>query len=271
MRFMSETKAKMSRKQTILQANPRCYFCGGENASATIDHVPPKACFPDTHFPEGFEFGACEGCNQSTTKADQIFGFYSMVTDFEDGRLNGEPDRKKLDKLIRGIGNNYPDALPDPAKARPIYKLGSIWTTHPIAVEVQLTPAIKAALKGMSVKLSHALYLRETGRILTRDHLVWSGCYHPQHAGAETLSELFNSLLPEVVEGTRGNIRNYGRRFTYRFGFNDIQDFFVYACQFGLGLIVYGIVRNEHTLYQPRPNGALADGWVSGAAGLRRA
>jgi hypothetical protein len=56
---MGNARLRRERRQEILVENPNCYYCGGLNESQTIDHVPPKACFPDGYHPDGFEFAAC--------------------------------------------------------------------------------------------------------------------------------------------------------------------------------------------------------------------
>lgn len=53
---MSQSRQKQTRIQRFLVQNPLCYFCGGANASKTVDHVPPRACFPDGYAPEGFQY-----------------------------------------------------------------------------------------------------------------------------------------------------------------------------------------------------------------------
>lgn len=110
----------------------RCYFCG--NAANTIDHVPPRACFPTGYAPEGFEFPACDPCNQGTKKQDQIFGLYSMLLDFDESKMRRPEDLEKMSNLRRGIANNYPEALPDEAQALPVNRLGSLVTPRRVAV-----------------------------------------------------------------------------------------------------------------------------------------
>lgn len=76
---MGQAKQKKSRYQKLLEDNSLCCLCGGVTRSSTVDHIPPQACFPRGFFPEGFEFPACEVCNGSTKKEDQIFGYYMQM------------------------------------------------------------------------------------------------------------------------------------------------------------------------------------------------
>jgi hypothetical protein len=104
-----------------------------------VDHVPPRACFPDGFMPEELEFPACKECNEGATKQDQIFGFYTMFLDFDESKMTRPEDRAKLEKLRQGILNNYPDALPDTLSARPVYHDGLIQTLFPQALDSDLT------------------------------------------------------------------------------------------------------------------------------------
>ena len=70
---MGQAKQKKSRYQQLLEDHPLCCLCGGATKSSTVDHIPPQACFPKGYFPEDFEFPACEACNGSSKKEDQIF------------------------------------------------------------------------------------------------------------------------------------------------------------------------------------------------------
>jgi hypothetical protein len=235
---VSHSKHKKSRQQRFLADHPDCYFCGGARRATTIDHVPPRACFPKGYAPEGFESPACKECNEGAVRADMIFGFYSILVDFDELKRSPEEDLNQLRKLKQGIVNNYPDALPDQTTAFPIYQIGSIVTPYPVAIELDTNPAFKEASKVMGQRLTHALYMRETGRILAAGHRFLTGCYQPQRGGTELLTSYFDSLLPNRVLGGRPNIKSYGDRFKYLFGYKEEEGFFVYSAQFGQGLIV---------------------------------
>ena len=237
---MSESKTRKNRTQRFLEQHPYCYFCGGARPAVTVDHVPPRACFPDGFAPEGFESPACKVCNQGTDKQDQIFGLYSMILDFDPAKFASEDDRRKISKLIQGIRNNYPEALSDLTKALPLDRYGSIITRAPYALSVKMTPAIQEAIEVSGAKLAHALYYRETKRFLTERHQFFAGMYQPQHAETADLTKLLVSLGLSRVTGTRPNIKRYGERFRYMSGYKGEQDFFMYAAQFGQGVVFLG-------------------------------
>jgi hypothetical protein len=239
---LSESQAKRSRQRRLLSLHPQCYFCGGANASTTVDHVPPRACFPDGYSPEDFEFPACKACNEGTVKHDQVFGFYSLLLDFDESKVLQKVYLEKLEKLKKGIANNYPDALPDESTMIPIHRFGPIVTPQPIAVELATQPALKEAVTHIGAKLTHALYYREVTDILSLGHRFTCGLYQPQRSGTEDLHQFLWSLLPNAVVGNRRNIREYGERFRYLCGYKEPEDLFVYAAQFGRGFVLWGIV-----------------------------
>lgn len=263
---MSESALHGSKVQRFLANNPYCYFCGGTRAATTVDHVPPRACFPDGFMPEDFEFPACKECNEGATKQDQIFGFYTMLLDFDESKMMRLADRAKFEKLRQGITNNYPDALPDTLSARPVYHDGLIQMLSPQAISIQTSPALKEAVVIAGQKLAHALYMRETGKIVTAEHRFFTSVYQPQLRGTETLTQLFTSLLPGTEVGTRRNIKDYGDRFRYMWGYKENEDFFHFAAQFGRGLILWGFVMSE-SIAIPSSGPLSQAPWQPGACG----
>jgi len=262
---VSESKARKNRTQQFLEQHPYCYFCGGARPAVTVDHVPPRACFPDGFAPEGFESPACKACNQGTDKQDQILGLYSMILDFDPAKFASEDDRRKISKLIQGIRNNYPEALPDLTKALPMDRYGSIITPAPYALSVKVTPAVQEAIEVSGAKLAHALYYRETKRFLTERHQFFAGMYQPQQAETADLTKLLVSLGLSRVTGTRPNIKRYEERFRYMSGYKDEQDFFMYAAQFGQGLVFWGIACRESD--KPTGNKLSEAPWMAGGRG----
>ena len=233
-------KKKLGKTQRFLLAHPYCCFCGGTEQSTSIDHVPPKACFPDGYWPEEFEFPACEACNQGSRKDDQLTGFYTQLLDFNESNRTPQ-DAAKMTKLRDAILRNYPDALPDTATSVPIHQVGSIITSSPVAISVQRPTAFAQTMETLRRKLTHALYYREAGKSLTNAHAYLSEHYQIQGSD-HTMTNFLGKLLPDETIGTRTDRKNYGERFGYKSGYKDKEDFFMYAAQFGKGLIVWGMV-----------------------------
>jgi hypothetical protein len=262
---MSQAKLRKRRQRKLLDEHADCYFCS-VNLATTIDHVPPKACFPPGYMPQDFEFPACTACNGGARKQDEIFGFYSILMDFDEAKMKHEEDRAKLRELRQGIFNNYPEALPDETKAYPLNRMGSIITPRPVAVSIPTPRPLKDAIRVISAKLTHALYFRETAKILTRKHQFQASAYQPQRSETQNLTSCFASLLPNLTVGTRSNIKQYGDRFRYISGYKEEGDFFVYAAQFGHGIVLWGIVCGSGIT---RPSGGPLSSvpWLNGGCG----
>jgi hypothetical protein len=263
---MSDAKARKKLQQKFLIEHPRCYFCGGINPAVTIDHVPPQACFPDGYAPQSFESPACKGCNQGSKKQDQIFGLYSLLVDFDESKMRQEEHIKKILKLKQGIVNNYPEALPETRKAHPVTRIGSVITPDPVAFALPVSSAVQDAIMMMGKKLTHALYYREVGKILSQEHRFYASSYQPQRGGTEKLNSFLTSTLPKETIGQRTNIKKYGDRFKYISGHKTEDDFFVFAAQFGHGVIVWGIVCGPG-IEKPSDGPLSSAHWLSGACG----
>lgn len=255
---------RKTRQQKFLDKHLKCYFCG--RAATTIDHVPPRACFPDGYAPESFESPACKPCNQGTDKEDQIFGLYAMLLDFDESNTRQKENAKKISKLRQGIANNYPGALPDEAGAYPVNRVGRIVTPKAVAIAMPTPAPLKNAIEVMGKKLTHALYYRETGRILTPEHQFFSSAFQPQRGETQELSAFLASLLPDQTVGKRTNIKKYGDRFSYISGYKAQEDFFLFAAQFGHGIILWGIVCGPG-IKKPTSGPLSSAPWLMGACG----
>lgn len=239
---VGQAKQKKSRYQRLLEDHPLCCLCGGVTKSSTVDHIPPQACFPRGFFPEGFEFPACEACNGSTKKEDQIFGYYMQM---------GNPDLFTKDlwsmwKLQDGIKNNYASALlstklSTQAKAKALTEMGiqvpadADLTNMPLA---GMSDEFFEAATTIGRKMACAIYYKETGgKFLTKEHYIWTATVHSRHPRFAPLTAYLNKMLPDKEVGGRRNIKDYGRRFGYRFGYKEGKSFMVSASQFGVGFV----------------------------------
>lgn len=245
---MGQAKQRASRKKQFFQEHPFCCFCGGTAPTTSIDHVPPRACFPEGHVPEGFEFPACEGCNQGTRTSDQVFGFYAQLADFDGANYNSAT----IDKLLQGIINNNRDALPSLVlsanrKRAALRRMGvRNMPGGPVnAVPlINVPPAFNEAAITIGRKLACALNYRERGKIVPGSYKITVGWNQLQNKSHESVIRFLSDLLPDQTIGTRTNIKKYGQRFVYKSGVKDENDddFFIYAAQFGTGLVVWRVV-----------------------------
>lgn len=265
---MGNARLRERRKARFLRENPICCFCGGKAVATTWDHVPPRACFPNGHFPEEFEFPACMSCNQGTRRHDQIFGLYVHLAASDEENY----DDPTVLRLARGVANNDRDALPRlnltaNQKRASLRQLGARRMPGEALRDVPLIhipPAFNDAAISIARKLACALYYREShGRILSHGHRIAVGWNQLQNPRFAPMVRFFIERLPDQTIGMRPNLAQPGRRFGYKSGLNEIEDFFIYAAQFGAGMVLWGIVTPpgkttseplrsiEHTVFGP--------------------
>jgi hypothetical protein len=149
-------------------------------------------------------------------------------------------------RLQDGIKNNYPSALintklSNQAKAEGLAAMG---IQVPADADLSNMPlaGLPAEFTEMATmigrKMACAIYYKETGgKFLTKKHFIWTATIHGRHPGASRLTDFVNRMLPEKESGGRSNIKDYGRRFGYRFGYKEKEDFMVSVSQFGIGFI----------------------------------
>lgn len=267
---MSASKYNLRRKQRLLIEHPYCCFCGGSVRSTSEDHIPPKACFPSGMHPEGFEFPACEACNQGTRKYDDIFGFYTMALDYDNSNL----DEKTFNARIRGLINNYPEALPKfeltaNEKRRKLRSMGIERQPGNFLSDFGIfktTPDLERSMNIAIRKLTCATYYKEVGKPLTTQHTVTGTWLQGNDAKRAPLLQHFDELLPEYRQPQRHSVRNYGRRFCYKFGYKANEDFYMLAAQIGAGVVLLSMT--FHSTIKPAdplimPSWAIGAPWLS--------
>ncbi|WP_157085307.1 hypothetical protein [Methylobacterium sp. Leaf99] len=247
---MSQSKTKEKRKVRFLRDHPVCCFCGGSKITETWDHVPPKACFPEGHWPETFEFPACFDCNSSTKDADQIFAYHSMLMDYDPRNLSVKDARK----LHSGINNNYREALPklnlSANEARSALRHAGISKPPGMPLKdvpvVLITTAARDSIVTTGRKLGCALYYRETGKIAPGCYGLLISWHQTQNPHMADVTQYLEQALPSFTRATRRTIKEYGNRFCYWSG--ETEGLFVFATRFGRGLMIWGIVAPKDRL-----------------------
>jgi hypothetical protein len=123
-------------------------------------------------------------------------------------------------------------------------------------------------MKTIGEKLAHALYYREMKKIMTAIHRFFVSTYQLQHEGTEDLTTFFKRLLPDLRIGRRSNIKRYGNRFAYMSGCKPDEDLFLFAAQFGHGLVCWGIVLGPDMQLSESNDALHKLKWQSGGSGL---
>jgi hypothetical protein len=104
-----------------------------------------------------------------------------------------------------------------------------------------LSEEFRGAATTVGRKLGYAMYYKEVGRSLTSEHYIWTAPVHLTNSMARPLGDYLARMLPNQTIGMRRNIKDYGRRFGYKSGYKEEEDFIIAACQFGAGFLVITI------------------------------
>lgn len=190
-----------------------------------------------------------------------------MLLDFNEANRT-TADRDRLLQLGEEIRKRYPEALPDLTTQQPIYRVGQIYAPSPVAISLGRKSAMNEAVQTIGEKLAHALYYREIKKILTRDHRFFASAYQIQDPHTQDITDYFKQLLPDLRIGSRSNIKRYGSRFAYMSGCKPEEDFFVFAAQFGYGLILWGMVLGIGVKVDLSSGGLKDMRWRAGGCGL---
>lgn len=160
-------------KAEFLRAHPLCCFCGGRRPAFERDHAPARIVFRGKHGPDDFEFPACAECNRAVALSEQVTAFYIRSIDQSYEQL----DEAEYDKLIRGIVNNAPEALP--YQDRTYVPEPYTPFIAPDAEErvVSIPEIAKRHFELFGTKMLYAMYYRVTGKPASsslRRIVVWA-------------------------------------------------------------------------------------------------
>ncbi|CAN7540025.1 hypothetical protein LJR234_003992 [Mesorhizobium amorphae] len=160
---MGEGKTKRER---FLAEHPLCFFCS--EPVETIDHVPSRQCFYNGVGPEGFEFPACQRCNNSAGPTEQVVAFYLHMANQDTA---SDSSIGQFEKLVRGVQNNAPALMPKMDlsanyKRRASKRIGYVrgpGESYADAPIVELPDKNRDAFRVFARHLTCALYYRHTG------------------------------------------------------------------------------------------------------------
>lgn len=217
---MGEAKKQQQGRASVLLENDRCIYCGGQ--ATTTDHCPPRCFFENNHWPEGYEFSACEPCNREAGGDEQVMGVLVGIK-VHDGK--SAVRKAKWEKLFTGVLNNQPQIVAEwqaGGKRNDLRralreKFGNVGDRMRRAGYGTLTlgPLTNAVVERFMVKLGKALFYRHTRQI-------FDGVIYAMH-----ISSLEEGCTPEFMEDilhlapavalTERNRKSLADQFIYRF------------------------------------------------------
>lgn len=227
---MGEAKARQRRRLEFLSRHPVCCYCGDE--ATTIDHCPPRSLFEKRSWPEGYEFPACEPCNDEGRSNESVVACLYRMRIFRADDHQGETE-----KQLRGLINNRRDIAEEWLGGAPEWRaeklregfgqLGDEMQRRGYGV-ARLGERTREAINYFGKKLGKALYYKHTerrlrGRLFCKSVSLFSG------------RELISASLrfaPKVptVERSAGDL---SAQFIYRYEFNVEYGFFYGVVGFG--------------------------------------
>lgn len=223
---MGEKRRRIQGRERVLQDNPLCIYCGGP--ADTTDHCPPRCFFEERHWPEGYEFSACQACNQEAKADELLLGVLVRI------RVLGGKSKvatREWEKLFGGLLNNQPEVVAEwqaggsrnELRRTLRDKFGSAGDEMRRAGfgSLHMGPLTQAAVGRFMVKLGKALYWKHNGQL-------FDGVLYARH-----VSTLEQAFTPEVLDGmlhlapegmeSRRNAKSLADQFIYRFNHSPQQ------------------------------------------------
>lgn len=261
-----------NRKKTFLTQHPFCAFCGGKTPSTTIEHCPPRSLFQNKVWPEGFEFPACNDCNQNSSDDDLIIAALCRLTSDDqhakdDGRGEG---------LLKMVNQQFPQLiakmLPTASEARRMNReLGivpSFGQTHQDVSPIKIPDEINNAVRVFASKLTKAVFYNNANQVFPNEGLIvlnWFTNEALVHNGKFPMFELLKTINGSIPEVKRSGELLTGQ-FEYKISLSADKKLVVLQAVFGkvFGLVTLGSTSKsqlEGIFKRMREKGASPDQW----------
>lgn len=237
-------------KTAFFQKHPLCCYCGGRRPAVERDHAPARIVFRGKHGPEEFEFPACSQCNRSSALSEQVTAFYIRSIDQTYEVLNVA----EYAKLISGIVNNAPEALPYQDRSKPPEPYTSFIAPGAEERTVIIPKIAKDHLELFGTKMLYAMYYRVTESIASsslRRLVMWAQAGSP---AAEQIRHNASHWFDDLQVGKRSNV-DLGDQFRYQTGYNKVHGYLGLHMSFGEALAYFCVLgpAREMVRLKPKP------------------
>ncbi len=246
------TRTLKPSKAAFLEAHPLCCFCGGRRAAVERDHAPARIVFRGRHGPDESEFPVCAECNRAAALSEQVTAFYIRSID-----QGYEPlDEAEYAKLIDGIVNNAPDALPYVDRTRPPAPYTQFIAPDAERRSVTIPAVAREHIELFGTKLLYAMYYRVTGTppSSTLRRLVWWA-----QAGTPAANQIrYNASrwFDDLQVARRPNV-DLGEQFRYQTGYHPAHGVFGLHMSFGEALVFFCVLGPARDMLRIKPKPAL--------------
>jgi hypothetical protein len=227
---VGQAKARQRSRDEFLKKHPLCCYCG--DIATTTDHCPPRSLFERRHWPEGYEFPACERCNLEGRLIEIVIACLYRMRVF---RMDNYPDETR--KLLQGLLNNRKDIVEEWLGGTPDWREAKLSEGFgPLGAEMhrrgygvaKLGEKTHEAINYFGQKLSKALYYKHIERSL-RGRLFFKSI------SLFTENELMKASLefaPSIPLIERSS-RDLSGQFIYKYNFN--VEYGVFCAVVGFG------------------------------------
>jgi hypothetical protein len=239
---VGEARRRQSATQRFIAEYPDFFFCGGQNRSATREHMPPTSLFDNAHRPNGLVMPACDECNRSTSTADLTASMVSRWDYFSDDQSN--LDHRKLAARVR---KQAPELIEEWMQlTEPLEKeqarehLRSYGVSVPAdAGVVMVGPLTIRQLNLFAHKATLALYFHHFQRPLPIRGVI-AGYWRTKEDFAPTgVPRFLLEILPSYGTLRQGKWSEH-KTFEYRHALNETDGIFGCFARFRRGLFVTG-------------------------------
>ena len=152
--------AAQIRKMASRAGKLQCIFCGGKHVATTTEHCPPRSLFRKKHWPEGYDFPACENCNGGTSDDELLVSFVALMGGYE---ADNPEEFERGTNLMRAVKNQLPGFLEEmftPALADAALSEAGV---------VHIPDALHRAVGILAGKLTKGVYNMQTRKIFPVD------------------------------------------------------------------------------------------------------
>lgn len=239
---MGQARVKQRSTAEFISKFPLCSICGGDRATTTREHMPPRSLFDNKFRPDKLVMPACLECNKGTSTADLTASLVSRW-----GVDNSPQSQADHTKLAAQAKNQAPELVREwmsgdtPSQQftarRHLERYGV--NASPSAKFITIGPLTIRQLNIFSHKAALALYFEHFGKPLSNDGRV--------QAIWKTKEDFFQKGVPsELMElmGRYGTLTqgrwNASETFEYRYDLHTTDGLFGCFARLRQGLFVLG-------------------------------
>jgi hypothetical protein len=242
---MGEAKLKKSATTKFITQYPRCALCGGERASTTREHMPPKSLFDNSHRPDKLVMPACHPCNNGTSKADLTAAMVSRWNYY-----SSQQERDDHSKLVRQVKIQAPELLDEwtAINLNPANRKEAIEHLRSYGVQVPDDAGVasigKHTIRQLNIfahKATLCLYFERKKEPVRNAGLVSAHWRSKEDFAKDGVPSLFFELFPDYATLVQGKW-NSAETFEYRYALNSSDGLFGCLARFRTGLYIAGFV-----------------------------